>query len=650
MAAIITGHVYDYDSDEPIPAVTIRVEGTGRSMLANDQGEYRLRLQPGVYKLKFSHIAHYSEYVDMTVGDSAINLDIRLHPSTIQLKPIKVYERAYGPAEQIILEAIRRKDEILKKINDYSFEAYTKMVLRDTSKPGDESIMMIAEAQHEYHWQAPDTYKEIIKARKFSANIKEGEVLVAFGGILNLNQNRIDLNEYSIVSPTATDALDFYNYYLLDTIYIDSQAVFHLEIEPKNDIDPLFYGTIDIADSTYEVAGVDIGFSDAIKLPFVSNLKFSQTFSEFENKYWAPITQNASGIVNLPIPGFPAIDIDFVSSIYNYQFNQGQPKGTFDEFALEVAEDADDIDSASWFAGPTIPLTPLEEKGYERLDSIANAPKPLGKKILGAGLTSLLILTQGYDFFHFNRVEGAYLGAGINKKHILPRLDIGLRTGYAFDNKFWEHDYNFDFELSKKQRITFGAGYRNRISHRPTIMTSSHYNPTFMSLGFKIDQLDYFQEKGYNLYIQTKLLNKTNLSLTYKDYSQYSETNHTDYSVFYPDKYHRLNPPIINGKLRSLSAYFHWDSRPLFKDKDRIFHITTANYIRFGAGIEYASPDFIDNDFDFRRYYISISKSQRIFGWGISSAYLYAGASDGALPPQRYFIVDYGGEEIVGNR
>ncbi len=649
-AAVIKGAIYDYETDETIPAVTIRVAGTGKSMLANDQGEYQLSLQPGWYNLKFSHIAYYSEYVKVRVSDSTINFDVKLHPSMIQLKPIKVYERAYGPGERIILEAIKRKEEILSKIEDYSFEAYTKMVLRDTAKPDSLDIFLITESQHEYHWEAPDTYKEIITARKHSANVEPGQILVAVGGIIDLNHNRVVVVEYSIVSPTAKDALDYYNYYLLDTIYIDSQPVFHLEIEPKNDIDPLFVGTINIADSTYEVAGVEIGFNDAIKIPFIEDLEFSQTFAEFEEKYWMPITQDIAGIVDFPIPGVPVIAVDFVSSIHNYEFNTGHPEGTFDEYTIEVTVDADDIDSAIWQAGPIIPLTSQEIRGYARIDSVAHAPKPILKRMLNLSLKSLMLLIDGYDYFHFNRVEGAYLGAAYEKKKILPRFDIRLRSGYAFDAEFWQNDYGFDFTLSKKQRIKFGADYHNIITHRPSIMTGRHYNPTFMSLGFKVDQLDYYHEKGFQLNLESKLLNKTKLSISYTDYSQYSDTNHTGYSIFYPDKSHRGNPSITEGKLRSLSANFRWDSRRRIKNKNEIFYMITTNYIKFNAGVEYASPGFIDNDFNFRRYHISITKRQRILGWGISSVYLYAGASEGQLSPQGYFMVDYGGESMITSR
>ena len=42
-AALVTGTVTDARSGEPVPRVTIRVEGTDRSMLGNDDGAFRLR-------------------------------------------------------------------------------------------------------------------------------------------------------------------------------------------------------------------------------------------------------------------------------------------------------------------------------------------------------------------------------------------------------------------------------------------------------------------------------------------------------------------------------------------------------------------------------------------------------------------------------
>jgi len=64
-------------------------------------------------------------------------------------------------------------------------------------------------------------------------------------------------------------------------------------------------------------------------------------------------------------------------------------------------------------------------------------------------------------------------------------------------------------------------------------------------------------------------------------------------------------------------------------------------YTNIEAGMEYASPDFIDNDFDFSRYYISLRRTQQTLGMGITALYIYASTSDRTLPPQRYFMINF---------
>jgi len=77
-AGVIEGIVLDFDSNEPIPVVSIRVEGTGKSMATNDDGRYRLRLDNGIYQLKFSHVAHYSETIEVTITDEKFLYKIHL--------------------------------------------------------------------------------------------------------------------------------------------------------------------------------------------------------------------------------------------------------------------------------------------------------------------------------------------------------------------------------------------------------------------------------------------------------------------------------------------------------------------------------------------------------------------------------------------
>jgi len=642
---VLTGNVYNSKSGEAIPYVTIQALGTGKSTLTNESGFYRLIIEKGEHEIKFSHVGYFSDTVEVTLGDDTVSLDIKLAPTLIELPGTKVYSRAYDPGQRIIVEAIRRKKDILTQINDYSFDAYTKLVVHDRESDSAD-IFLITESQVTSYWEQPDRYKEIITARKQSSNLPPEGNLVAVGEILNFNKNRIDFGDYEVVTPTAIDALDHYNYYLLDTIEVDGRLVFRLEIEPKSQIDPLFVGFIHIADSTYDVVAVDVGFNEGVDFPFISNLRYRQDFAKLSDKYWMPVKIVFSGYfkLSIPIPGIPSeLSFEHLASLYNYRFETGETEGVFDEYELVVAEDADDIDSTVWYANQTIPLTDEELYGYQRIDSIENLPKPLAKKILTYGIGTAFFLALGgeYDIFHYNRVEGAYLGLGVNLDRRLPNTDLWLKTGYSFEQEKWQHRYGFSYEFWKKQKMYVGMEYKDLVENFPN---ESAYNTTFLVLLAKYDPFDYYHEKGLRLFGGMKLFDHTRLKLGYYDYNHYPLEKKTDYSVFRNDKDARPNPSTRQGKLRSIYSEFSYDSRMLYKSKKYDYISHAAQYTRLVARVEYADPDFIDNDFEFTRYTMSLLRRQRLFGMGYTSLYLYGGDSEKDLPPQKYFTVDFGNE------
>ena len=641
----VSGYVYDESTGDSIAHVTVQVPGSGMATKANVDGHYRLMLEPGAYRIKVSHVGYYSQEFEITLTDSSVTFDVGLKKSVYNLGERKVYARAYDPAQQIIAEAIRRKKDILSQIHDYSFNAYSKLVLQRVDKPDSESIFLITESQSISYWEQPDKYKEVISARKQSANLPAEGNLVAVGQMLNFNRNRIDLGRYDVVSPTATDAMDHYNYYLLDTVQLDGKAVFVLEVEPKNEYAPLFVGEIQIADQTYDVVKVDVGFSKGIQLPLIDDARYYQSMAQIGDRYWLPVEIGFSGTVSfdIAIPGIPGeLRFAHVASIYNYNIDVGHPGGTFGEYDIEVEEKADDIDSAAWAMHQMIPLSGLEAYGYARIDSIENAPKPIYKKALKGLAMGLLIVSIGdHDIFHYNRVEGPYVGIGLNPVDWIPNTRLRLKTGYAVENEMWQYEFGAAYRFWEGHKLWLGAAFKDEIVHRPTVVTEPDYNSTANALMFKIDPFDYFREKGVSGFIAVKPVNHTRFSIDYRDYYQSSEQKNTDYGFFRRDILPVVNPEIEDGRLRSIAATFAYDSRMLIKNKNRDMISQASRYIRFEAGIEYASPDFIANDFDFRRYYVRLHARVRLFSLGLSKFTAFAGSSDGELPFQKYFIIDF---------
>ncbi len=650
LAAAISGQIFDRETGEALPFATVQVIGTGKSTSANNDGRYRIVCNAGQQILKVSHIGYYSTIDTVEVTDKGAVRDIRLLKSIIVGQTQVVYDRQYDRAQEIIIEAIARKKEILERLGDYRYNSYTKMVIRDLGKEDSTKIMVITETQAQSFWERPDKYKEIIIARKQSANLAAADNLVSIGELLNFNKNRLDIGSYSVVSPVADDALGYYNYYLLDSTSIDNHKVYKLEAEPKNQADALVEGYVFIADSTFDVVDVDLGFNEGVRIPFIKNLHYRQRVAQFENQYWMPIELRFTADVEIKFPGVPdKIGFELAASIYDYSFETGHAEDTFDEYLFEVAPTADKFDSTTWAAGQTIPLSLQELRGYERLDSLKRAPKSFTSQMAKAGLGLVALLSpEAYNIFHFNRVEGAYAGIAGEFGASNHGALLQLKSGYAFDAEIFQYRAGLRYQVPGKAKFAVKGEYLREVSQRQ-IVNQNIYNSTFESLFFKYDPVSYYYQRGGSVGVEFVPIRHFQLEANVSDMKQASLANATDFSFFNGEDDYLVNSAIDAGHLRLLKGSVEYDSRMLWRNKNRDERVWTPAYttVRFTA--ELSSPDVLSSDFDYRRYYVNITRRQRTLGLGMTGIHLFAGASTREVPVQAmYQLVDYAGV-VAGN-
>ncbi|MCZ6918360.1 MAG: DUF5686 family protein [Gemmatimonadetes bacterium] len=641
----VQGVVYDTVSTKPVPFAVVHVAGTDMSTLTNRRGRFRLDLSTGDWELEVRKIGYGMASITVAVSRDRSVPDVFLRPLPVELAAVTVTAEADDPAMRIIREAIARKNDVLSRIHDYRYDAYVKFVVRDLKKHEDSTnaIVLVTETQTRAYWEQPDTYQETIVGRRQSSNLDAENNLVSVGQIVNFNRNRIDLQKYSVVSPTADDALDHYSYYLLDTLVLDGRTVFRLALEPKSAASPLFVGMIDIADVTFDVLSIDVGMNAAVRFDFLENLRYSQHMRDVGDDHWMPTEIAFYGEVHfgLPIPGFPShMTFRHTVSLRDFRFDEGDAPAGLGEYLVVVEEGADDVDRTAWPNLRPEPLTETERSAYVRIDSLENRPRNLRSHLFfGAG--TALVMSFQPDFFHFNRVEGVYLGAGATLRDLSPDLILRAKTGYSFSSDEWQYRFGAQYRVWERRRVWIGAEYRDDVVQRPT-MVSRTYNPTHLALLGKVDPLDYYRETGFTISLSTKLLDFTRLQLRYNDFDQGSVPVVTDYSVFSKTKVQRDNPLIVDGRLRALSATFTYDSRPFLKSKGRDFIFNTLTYTTITIGGELASPSFIGNDFDYWRYFLWIHRRQRTLNMGLTTLDGMLGTSSGKLPPQRYFTMDFG--------
>jgi hypothetical protein len=640
---VIHGTVADALTGEPLAAANVRILGTSKGTITNEQGNYILSLESGMHSLVFSYLAYQPETLIVNLNESMIR-NIRLKPSPIQMPEVVVL--AEDPAIDIIRKAIANKRKWIDRLKSYKFDAFTRQVLKS-----DTSIASITESYSTGYMLIGDTLREVVKQRRQTQNIPGTENFAAVHRIVNFNDNMINLfnvgvnrktTAFKFIGPTAPEALDYYDYKLLGTTVVNHIDIYKIQIIPKSRLRPLFYGTIMIAEGTYAVMGVDVKPNETFTFPFIKDidLRYRQQFALYDTIFWMPIDNRVNGALSISLMGFsmPRIGIDMTSSIYDYAVNVTIPDSVLHKRSLTVDSLASKLDSTFWIQHEVLPLTSEEQKAYMTLDSTQTLEKqfePSGPmaSLTGKGANTLF----SYFDARFNRVEGFFFGGKYERDTLMPFLGINCSAGYGFSDKRWKYEIEATFFPTKNRRLKLGGSSYSRLDNVPD---EGYYGPfaiAIMALIDKNDYRDYFLAKGWRTFLSYDPSRQLSGSLSFINEKEYSLSNVTDYSFFSLEKAYRLNPPITDGTMRSVQFDCRWGDEPV------PLNLVPRDAVEIS--IEHSSRKIFNSDFNFTRYQATINYNVATFSQSllfppILKMKLSGSIGVGTLPPQRWFDLD----------
>ena len=67
---------------------------------------------------------------------------------------------------------------------------------------------------------------------------------------------------------------------MLDRHTVAGRPALCLAVIPRSGSTPLFVGTMDVADSTFDVLALDLGVHDAVRFPSVLDLRLTLSFGD----------------------------------------------------------------------------------------------------------------------------------------------------------------------------------------------------------------------------------------------------------------------------------------------------------------------------------------------------------------------------------
>ncbi|MBE2255884.1 MAG: carboxypeptidase-like regulatory domain-containing protein [Ignavibacteria bacterium] len=616
----LTGTVYDLKFNSTVGFATLRIEGTNQVSTSDENGVYKFLLPEGGYKVVTSLIGYFSDTIYVNIEGGDIVRDVYLKQSEILTEEITV--SGEDPAYEIIRNAINYKNNFNSRLKEYKYEAYSKLVLKsnqmsvkDTAIMKDKNemgIFSILESESIGYFRKPNEFKEIIVSKIETANTRRG---VALPFVVNFYDDNVDLQEFKVPGPISNDAFDNYDYRLTGTTTIDSLTVFKIEMKNKSELVPQFSGTLYILDSIFALMKIDLTTNNAAKLRFFSNINFKQSFSPFTDtqkyEYWLPTDNQINGTGSLL--GFLQFKAEVFSVVKDYQINIPAPPGTFDKYIIKVQPGASK-DSSYWAKNRLIEPTPEEEFAYKQIEineekrktEITISPTAIN---FGENFASVPL-----SYYHYNRVEGNFLGLNLRYRADRWRTGADGMIGYGLDDQKLKYELSFRQRLLPDRSLNFGAGiYRKLTTMNFDVFFLARFYNSMTSLGIKDDQYDYMYNSGWFARINYSPVPLFRFEGSIQQEKQQSAFKNTNFSFLKNDQLFKANPPINDAFSRSVGFSMRLDpNKYKYIDwgDDNESRLRLTNFPTIEFSYENNSKN-LGSTYDFRKYSVMMNGRNR---------------------------------------
>ncbi|MCX7874892.1 MAG: DUF5686 and carboxypeptidase regulatory-like domain-containing protein [Melioribacteraceae bacterium] len=659
---LIKGKVTDKNNDQALAYSNIRVAGTNYGTASTFDGLFQLRLEKGNYKLIVSNIGYISDTINVKLTTDKF-LEIKLEPVPINLSEITVLP-GENPALEIIRRVIEAKHERNQKIDSYIFSAYTKGIIKTVrdfnssgtqvsvavgDSSGDSSKLKITgliENESRGYYKKPNFYKDEIIARKQSANTPS-TINIFTGGRLIQNFYTDDIRFFNrpLLSPIADEAIEYYDYFIEDTLAMDKQNVFKIKFEPLKRINPGFVGTLYISDKTYNLVKLEAGLNDPANPGRIFNkINIIQQFTPFENNIVMPIDYRIN-VEGNPM-GLFKFAFELNSIFFDYKINSNIDEKFFDMTVIKVKADADKRDSTYWRNIQTIPNTEEELAAYKRIDSLEAIEKTFWDNF--SILSTTISINKNFSvygplsIYSFNNVEGHALNFGGNAIQLFDkRFNADLDLSFGFSDKKFKQSITANYLLGDYRTTNISFSLFNKLTDLFT--ESIRYNKltsTLTSVLGKYDFRNYYYTKGFSLSVQSQVIPILNLGIGYFNRTDNSASNNSDFSILNRNKSYSVNQPIYNTRINAITTSFQFDFRKFIEDGYFRRRIGSGNgFITFGGSAIFSNKEILKSDLNFETYRLNINGSFPLIESASTRFSIIGIKSTNAIPYQMLFAL-----------
>ena len=692
MKAQLRGYIIDEATGDSIPYASAIYRGHNVAVASNINGQFTIARHEG-WVLTFSAVGYVSKSITISASTKQ-NFNVKLKPDTKALKEVVVktkrrrYSRKNNPAVELmkkVVEAKKRTD--LDNRDYYQYNKYQKITLalnnftpetledpKMKKKPWlkdqvekceyngklilpvsvDETVTQKIYRKH------PHSEKNIVKGQN-STGVND---LFQTGDILNtvlkdvftdvnIYDDQIRLLQYPFTSPIGKDAVAFYRYYIMDTLYVERDKCIHLHFLPNNQQDFGFRGDIFIlADSSYQVKRCELTIPKKSDVNFVENMKIVQEFTQLPDSTWVLSVDDMLAEIKLASFIKEAAVIR-TTRLTDYAFDP-LPKQLFKGKAKDVKEaDAMMRDEAFWNKYRQVSLTKSESKMDAFVNNLAQIK---GFKYIIFGLKALI-----ENFVETGNPSKVDIGP-INTMLTSNPVD-GLRTrisaqttaklnphwfasgyfarGWKSEKNYYKADLTYSFNKKEylprefpKRTLTFSSTYdimapsdKFMKTDKDNVFTSFKWSKVDKMMFYNRQEIKYEREEdwGFKTTLGFKAEeNEGALGLNFTPLSQYSQ------------KFTDGNGSVMPYSNKFRTSEFHAEFRfapgeTFINTKQRRLKINLDAPV-FTLGHTVGIKGFLGGDYRYNYTEANIYKRFWMKSWGKIDCYLKGGIQWNQVP------------------
>lgn len=503
----IVGKVFDAATQEPLPFVNVKFKG-GKPFTTTDiDGNFTLTTSAPTDSIEISYIGYRIKKV--AVKKNVVQKpNIYLETDQLTLGEFVVLP-GENPAHRILRFVIAHKEENNKeKLSSYEYEVYNKIEFDMNNIPPewkDKKILkpikfvfdyidstsvtekpylplLLSESVSDYFYRtAPRLKKEIIKASRVSG-IEDKSISQFMGEMyldVNIYDNNILVFGKQFPSPISDNALNYYKFYLIDSVFVGENRCYHLQFKPRRQQEFAFSGNMWIADTTFAVKRLEMTIPTDVNLNFVKALNVIQEYSHV-------VTDSAVNKMNWMLSRDRLV-VDFkiddnrkksrqagfygrkTTSYKNFVVNKPRAEDFFNRVSnIQVLDTAIRKDESFWVQARHDSLSENEKQIYQMVDSVKSLPiyrtwynwiyifltgyKEMGKVELG----------PYYKVYSLNGIEGHRFRAGFRTSDkFSTQKEFSGYLAYGTKDESFKYNLGFKTFITKKPRQILYLDYKD---------------------------------------------------------------------------------------------------------------------------------------------------------------------------------------------